>query len=130
VLLVLVFSAAGPAGSAVRSTAGTGELVGCYVDKGDPQGLHGRDLSGASSRNNPQMTVERCLRYCEVMGFRYAGVQYANSCFCGNSYGSYGLSDACNMPCAGNASQICGGTWANSIYKLNGEVGPPFGLNE
>ena len=38
-------------------------------------------------------------------------------CLCGNSYGSYGSSSNCNMPCSGNTSEICGGVMTNSIYS-------------
>ena len=30
-------------------------------------------------------------------------------CYAGNSYGSYGKSDACTMPCDGNSTEGCGG---------------------
>ncbi|MCG6871199.1 MAG: WSC domain-containing protein [Gammaproteobacteria bacterium] len=125
-VFAVVLAVAGPAKSTVRSNSGAGERVGCFVDQGDPQGLAGRDLDGAASRNNPQMTVQRCLRFCAVMGFRYAGVQYANSCFCGNQYGQFGVSSACDMPCAGDPTRICGGTWANTVFRLNGELGSLF----
>ncbi len=39
-----------------------------------------------------------------------------SQCFCGNSYGTYGLSTQCNMTCSGNKNEICGGIWANAIY--------------
>jgi hypothetical protein len=39
-------------------------------------------------------------------------------CFCSNStYGKYGRSIICNVPCVGNSGQTCGGILANSIYK-------------
>ncbi len=42
-------------------------------------------------------------------------------CFCGNSYGLYGKSEFCTMPCGGNTSQTCGGDsntgkYANNVY--------------
>jgi hypothetical protein len=41
-------------------------------------------------------------------------------CFLGNTYGKYG-SDAsgssCNNPCQTKPSQICGGSWRNSVYS-------------
>ena len=53
-------------------------------------------------------------------GFQYAGVQHSSECFCGNEYDKYGRAAAgdCNMACAGNSSQICGGGWRNSVYKF------------
>lgn len=95
----------------------TYEFMGCYTDAGDPVGLNGRDLSGHVV-NEPTMTVERCTSVCAEKKFAYAGVQYGSWCFCGNNYGRRGQSKACNMPCGGNAKQICGGNWANSVYRL------------
>ena len=44
-------------------------------------------------------------------------------CFCGNEFGSYGLAStkgfACDMQCSNDPSEICGGSWANSIYSTN-----------
>jgi len=41
----------------------------------------------------------------------------SGNCFCGNSYGSYGLAPNCDMACNANANEICGGSDANSIYS-------------
>ena len=51
--------------------------------------------------------------------FKYAGLQYENQCWCGNSYGSFGAADPsiCNMSCPiGN--RTCGGKWANDVYEI------------
>ena len=45
-------------------------------------------------------------------------LQAGRQCFCGNTYGSYGVADNCNNPCRGNAEEICGGGWANSVYQV------------
>jgi hypothetical protein len=69
------------------------------------------------------------------MGLFFFKVKYLNSvtvtvtvqlisirseCYCGSSYGSYGLASAtgrvCDMSCSINFGQICGGGFANSIY--------------
>jgi len=38
-------------------------------------------------------------------------------CYCGNAFGSYGISNNCNAFCPYNPSEICGGSNANSIYE-------------
>ena len=50
----------------------------------------------------------------------------SEQCFCGNSYGVYGLSANCNMQCKGNPNEICGGTWANSVYSTQCSQGKFF----
>ena len=93
--------------------------IGCYKDNQDgPQNhvhLGGRDLSG-NLLNSNSMTVEKCISFCN--GFTYAGIEVGSWCFCGNSYGKYGVATNCTYSCAGNASQECGGYWANSVYKV------------
>ncbi len=93
------------------STAGDNSYLGCFRDRKD------RDLSGYTF-NSPQMTKKLCMETCRKKGFGYAGLQYSRYCFCGNSYGRLGKADNCNMACAGNSKETCGGGWANSVYKV------------
>jgi hypothetical protein len=87
-----------------------GRLIGCFRDTNNPL-----DLGGYLERSR-QNTPERCLGMCKSKGFRFAGVQYGESCLCGNSFGRYGVADNCNMACTGSSAQKCGGTNANAIY--------------
>ena len=88
-------------------------LVGCYRDSSP------FDLDGYLKRGT-QNTPQRCIASCRERGFAYAGVQYGESCLCGNSYGRYGPADNCNYPCSGDAASICGGYNANSVYRTGG----------
>jgi hypothetical protein len=92
--------------------------VGCFEDRGNPWGTSGRDLSDYSERDG-DMTIDKCVSICKDKGYKYAGAQYSKWCFCGNKYGSNGISNNCHMSCAGNNDQICGGSYANSIYRTN-----------
>lgn len=96
--------------------AQTPEYLGCFKDQGNPQGTSGRDLSGFMS-SAPNMTGAQCVAACQSRGFAYAGTQYGSYCFCGNEYGKSGPAANCNVPCAGNARELCGGAWANSVYR-------------
>ena len=93
--------------------------IGCYRDEGSI-----RDIGGYYFRSG-SMTHAKCSKTCLKKGFKYAGAQYADYCFCGNSYGKYGKADNCNMPCTGNKNEICGGAWANSVYALEGADNTP-----
>jgi hypothetical protein len=99
---------AGGGGQQPKYPAGT--FLGCYNDPNNPF-----DLDGYLVRSG-QNTPQRCIQTCFDQGFAYAGVQYSQSCLCGNTYGKFGTADRCNMPCTGDASQICGGYNANSVY--------------
>ena len=62
------------------------------------------------------MTIERCSALCGA-AFKYFALQDGgNGCFCGASYGRYGRSSNCTMPCAGNRSETCGGAGCNSVF--------------
>ncbi|WP_456324772.1 PAN domain-containing protein [Desulfonauticus submarinus] len=92
--------------------------IGCFKDSGDPSGTQGRDLDGFMY-GSKDMTPEMCIDICSKRNFKYASVQYSTQCFCGNSYGKYGPANNCNMKCSGDSDKICGGFWANSVYKTN-----------
>lgn len=96
--------------------AQTPAFLGCFKDQGDPQGTNGRDLSGFMV-SAPNMTGAQCAATCQSRGFTYAGTQYGSYCFCGNEYGKSGPAANCNVPCAGNPGEMCGGAWANSVYR-------------
>ena len=89
---------------------GSPRYLGCFRDPNSPF-----DLDGHLERS-AQNTPERCIQTCAAKGFRYAGVQYAESCLCGHSYGRFGPASNCNMACTGNPRQVCGGGNANSVY--------------
>jgi hypothetical protein len=89
-----------------RQTSGGGghaaeyEYLGCFQDnsKADPQGTQGRVLDGAVLKAG-DMTTEKCIA------------------FCGTTPGTENASN-CNMSCSGDSTQTCGGTWANSVYRV------------
>lgn len=58
------------------------------------------------------VTVESCTSACQNGGYALCGTEYADECYCGNSFANGGaptpLTD-CNMACAANASEFCGG---------------------
>jgi len=63
------------------------------------------------------MTIELCAALCT--GYRYMGVQNGGTgCFCGASFGRYGVSTNCTMYCDGNPGELCGGAGCNSIWLV------------
>lgn len=93
---------------------GQASFIGCFNDPNNPF-----DLDGHLERSQSN-TPQRCVEICKQKGFAYAGVQYSESCLCGNSYGKFGTSNNCNMKCTGDPSQICGGINSNSVYSTGG----------
>ena len=96
------------------------EYVGCYADTGilpGPINLAGHDLNGFFFYSTA-MTNKLCADTCAGRSFKYAGTRYGENCFCGNTYGQYGLSKHCTIRCTGKTDEICGGGGANSVYSL------------
>jgi hypothetical protein len=66
------------------------------------------------------MTVEYCVDFCA--GYKYAGLEYASQCFCGNTIAADrapqdGILGNCQMKCTGDDGEYCGGPSALSLYQ-------------
>jgi serine/threonine-protein kinase len=82
--------------------------VGCFEDK------PARDLPYQAI--TAHATIESCRTTCGTLGYLYAGVQHGGQCYCGARFGTYGPADHCTAPCSADSAEICGGSWANSVY--------------
>ncbi|KAK5990459.1 WSC domain-containing protein [Cladobotryum mycophilum] len=73
------------------------------------------------------MTPAQCLNQCAAFGYMAAGLEYGQECYCGDpanivTVGSTKRPETeCNIPCAGNASAICGGGSRLSTYFWTGD---------
>jgi hypothetical protein len=88
--------------------------VGCYNDQiHDPSTL---PFDTFGPFNN--MTVELCISSCKGNGYRYAGLEYYGSCYCGGAIqGPPADPSQCNAPCTGDTSETCGGANTLSIWE-------------
>ncbi|KAI4286828.1 MAG: hypothetical protein L6R35_003921 [Caloplaca aegaea] len=68
------------------------------------------------------MTIEKCVSACVTLGYKVAGLEFGNECFCGSAIVNGGaLATAetqCSMNCGGNPSQKCGAGSRMSVYAL------------
>jgi len=65
-------------------------------------------------------TVEGCKDSCRELGYAYAGVEFGEECFCGNTpplMSTIVGQEECNDPCTGDATQMCGGSWNMNVYQ-------------
>jgi hypothetical protein len=89
---------------------------GCYID-----GVNGRILNDQLP-DNQALTVQSCIGACAAAGYTIAGMEYSVQCFCSNViYDGGALSPTqgdCNMPCGGNAAEICGAGNRMSLYSI------------
>ncbi|XP_071799987.1 uncharacterized protein [Asterias amurensis] len=109
--------------------------LGCFIDVNYILPWSGgRSLRGYSTTSG-SLSVELCFVYCSSRGYKYAGVESATECYCGNNedYGRNGrvVDSECSYTCAGTRYQFCGGFWRISIYQIsegvcNNSIGPPL----
>ncbi|KAK4226138.1 WSC domain-containing protein [Podospora fimiseda] len=107
--------------------------LGCYNETTSLEGTTGeRALYGGinlveaadvgAQGQGKGMTVEKCWEFCAKNGtyeYKYAGLEYARECWCSTTLNS--LSEkvddsACDLPCEGNTTQVCGGNLKLTIY--------------
>lgn len=95
----------------------------CYTE-----GSGVRALASKSYTNTSGMTQESCTNFCSTAGYFYAGVEYSQECYCGNTF-SGGAAPAsnqgdCNMACTGNSAEACGGPDRLNVFHNNVTLPP------
>ncbi|KAI0641646.1 hypothetical protein C8Q79DRAFT_918971 [Trametes meyenii] len=96
-------------------------FLGCFTDQG------ARSLGDATFTNTTGMTVESCVTFCASQSFNFAGLEFAQECWCGNEISNGGTNATesdCNFPCTGDANEICGAGNRLSVY-WDGVPPPP-----
>ncbi|CAM9776599.1 unnamed protein product [Ascophyllum nodosum] len=83
--------------------------IGCYQDSEDH-----RVLTGPSLINDEllELTNDMCASICGWSGkYLYFGIEDSNECYCGIQTDQYSRlgEGGCNLACAGNSTQTCGG---------------------
>lgn len=92
---------------------------GCYTE------VAGRTVSGYSFTNTTGMTVEMCVERCRDRGWKVAGLEYMQECYCSNAVRSATVkmeNRECGMLCRGNKREFCGGSSRVGVYVKNGTV--------
>ncbi|RNJ56516.1 hypothetical protein D7B24_007121 [Verticillium nonalfalfae] len=112
----------------VAPIAGGWSYLGCFND--NPQRTLDCDPRDYYAGN---MSNEKCVAYCDSKGFKLAGTEYHRECWCGNVFqNAKRLPDMqCRMVCDGNPAELCGGSWALTVYSKDGTaVNRPADTNE
>ncbi|KAL7421978.1 hypothetical protein Q5752_003750 [Cryptotrichosporon argae] len=102
---------------------GNWNKVGCIAE-----GSGGRALT-ADSTTSGDMSPDYCISFCAAAGYTYAGVEYGDECYCGDSFSNGASTDSllatsnCSVPCAGAlyGKGFCGGASTLTIYEFAGE---------
>ena len=69
------------------------------------------------------MTIDKCKKRCTgewySTPYKYAGVEFAKECWCGNDRPTISAPRTdCSMPCTGERSQKCGAGHRINVYQL------------
>lgn len=111
--------------SSTINASPTPTIVGNFTFQGCiTEGSGVRALSQAGLAD-PQLDLERCAEFCS--NYKYFGTEYAYECYCADSLdpsSSEADPSECNMPCSGDASQLCGGPNRLSLYASLREAPP------
>ncbi|KAL1412022.1 hypothetical protein Q8F55_003019 [Vanrija albida] len=90
---------------------------GCITESWGVRVLSG--FSFSSQANSPLL----CITNCAKRGFRLAGTEFGDECYCANEFTGGGgnvIPDSyCQKPCAGDGSEMCGDAWYLSFYSYN-----------
>ncbi|TYJ52507.1 hypothetical protein B9479_006901 [Cryptococcus floricola] len=107
-------SAAASSTSLAITTITGSTYLGCYSDSGSDRTLNGTKSSTST------MTAKTCVSYCAGLGYQYAGLEYYNECYCGNTAPASTKKDStnakCLYACKGDSTQTCGGSARLGIY--------------
>ncbi|KIN04658.1 hypothetical protein OIDMADRAFT_156821 [Oidiodendron maius Zn] len=96
--------------------------LGCYNKTIYYPGFGERALYDGVRESLSIMTVRMCITFCDSDDYVYAGVEYGQECYC-----SYHMSNVsaqlnqsdCDLPCAGNSSETCGGHLKLGVFRRN-----------
>ena len=91
------------------------EYLGCYKDGVWSKQLEKR-LWDIGDDNSPA----RCGAECWDAGYTFFGLQNRRESYCGNTLRTQNKAprEECNVKCSGDSSKICGGSFRQSLYKL------------
>lgn len=100
---------------------GTWIYQGCYSEATNARALSQLQMPIPAAN----VTVQACAAACS--GYTYFGVEYSSQCFCSNFIssgsnlvaGSTPADTGCNMLCAANSTQYCGGPNRLNLYMSN-----------
>ncbi|PHH77524.1 hypothetical protein CDD82_3479 [Ophiocordyceps australis] len=107
-----------------KTVVGSYTLQGCWTEATDSRALIGDAMASDG------MTLEVCAQKCS--GFIYFGAEYGRECYCGDSLQDGSVKakhqQDCFFPCAGDASEYCGGSQRLQLYRRPSVTTPPIPL--
>ncbi|XP_050687142.1 putative inactive tyrosine-protein kinase Wsck isoform X2 [Eriocheir sinensis] len=107
------------------SLAQESQPIGCYTED-----TFGVDFTYRSKNTTNGSSISACVAECKKSYLRFAGLLNGTQCLCGNTL-SIDKAEGCNIPCADEALDMCGGAGVMSVYETgHGILGPPQSLTQ
>ncbi|KAJ7058518.1 galactose oxidase [Mycena amicta] len=106
----------------IPAKIGNWTSLGCYSD--NVNGI--RSLPNGLGVTVP-MTLEACTSTCFAAGYPFAASEFADECYCGTTINANAGPEPttdCNMLCAGDAQEFCGGPNRLSMFNYTGTDRP------
>lgn len=96
---------------------------GCYVD----EKASVMDTLLSPEDGDEKLTVEKCEDACYKKGYRFAGVENGDQCWCSPYIAGEWAKDEkeCNAPCKGDGKVLCGGKQRVFVYEAEYGSGKP-----
>ena len=107
----------------ITAFSSTPLYLGCYIDSEDYRTFADNHYADTSA-----YTREKCFQHCRTNNKRYVAMQSGKDCWCGANDVAYDIHGKvpeaeCDMACTGDPSTMCGGTYRNSVFDLQGKKG-------
>ncbi|XP_070555937.1 scavenger receptor cysteine-rich domain-containing protein DMBT1-like [Ptychodera flava] len=100
--------------------------AGVYCNFPGYKGCYDRGICQKFRTNDPNMTIQMCLKHCREKEMNYACLAGQN-CECEINFQGDGLeldNWSCDQACPGDETQACGGTYESAMYETTlGECG-------
>ncbi|KAF7355773.1 hypothetical protein MSAN_01495300 [Mycena sanguinolenta] len=91
---------------------GPWSYAGCFPDSVSARQLPNQQIIPGG------VTVESCTSACQAGGFVFAGLEFGQECWCGNSLSASSvLRTSCATACVTNTTEFCGGPSLLTVYE-------------
>jgi len=102
-------------GPIVNPGVGGYTSIGCYTEA-----TTGRALPNGFAMPAGNKHVATCVAGCAAKNYLYAGLEYGQECWCGNTFGVGAVpapASDCKIVCADKPGEFCGGSSRLNVYR-------------
>ncbi|KAI9351800.1 hypothetical protein DFJ73DRAFT_624896, partial [Zopfochytrium polystomum] len=95
--------------------------VGCYKDSAAARAFRTKARILPVAATEGPLNQHGCAAHCLGRGYEVSGTEYGSECWCGDqdvfvSSAQKIAESECGAPCAAAQEEVCGGTWAATVF--------------